>query len=174
MCVLKPVPLCLVIFLSAFLLNPIAFGLSPGESPALPAIQTQDGSTVQLSKFSGKLIYLDIWASWCTTCMKSLPWLQKLQDKYGKDLFQVVAVNVDEDRASAEKALKRTGSSFLVAFDPAGDTPNLFNVGAIPTSFLIGRDGKVISIHEGLEEDDQTKIEGEIERNLRAAKPTGL
>lgn len=141
--------------------------VEPGAVAPDFSLSSNQGSNVSLSEFSGKIVYLDIWASWCSTCVKSLKWLNELQDKYGKDHFQVVAVNVDENRKDAEKALSSAASKILVAFDPEGITPQRLEVSAMPTSFLIGREGKLIAMHSGLDDDSKKEIERQIEHSLQ-------
>jgi len=112
----------LLTILSILLFSSQVCALNPGDnSPAFSLNSNRKtGEKISLSQFSGKIVYLDIWASWCGTCAESLSWMQKLQDKFGSDSFQVIAVNVDEERNAAEKILRKLESSILVAFDPEG------------------------------------------------------
>jgi len=132
---------------------------------------SNDGGSISLSKFAGKVVYLDVWASWCSTCIKSLKWMNQLQERYGSEQFQVLAVNVDENRKDAEKALAGAASKILVAFDPQGITPQRLNVSAMPTSFLIGRDGSLIAVHSGLDDEARKEIERQIEMSLKSVSP---
>lgn len=75
--------------------------------------------TLDLTAYRGKVVYLDFWASWCTPCRRSFPWLDGLTRKYaGRDLV-VIGVNVDQDRDLAEKFLDGTPASSPLFMTPA-------------------------------------------------------
>ncbi len=155
-----------VALLTSFITTNSLHAIEPGQKIPDLTLPTLAGPKIGLGQFSGKIIYLDIWASWCGTCVKSLAWMQSLQEKFGKDTFQVIAVNVDEVRSDAERILKEANASLLVALDPDGATPAALNVEGVPTSYLIGRDGRVISVHQGLKDEDQNEIENKIMESL--------
>ena len=124
---------------------------------------------VRLADLRGKLVFLDFWASWCTPCKLSFPWMDQMQAKYGPLGLQVVAINVDAKRADAEKFLAASPVRFAVAFDPAGDTPKAYGIKAMPSSFLIGPDGRVLHSHAGFRESDKA----DLEQRIRAALSRG-
>lgn len=113
--------------------------------PILPA--QADG--LDLSAYKGKVVYLDFWASWCTPCRLSFPWMSQLQSLYGRDGLVVIGVNVDHDRAPADEFLAANRGTFQIVYDPHGALASKYDVKGMPTSFLIGRDGKVRSVHPG-------------------------
>ena len=59
--------------------------------------------SLDLSAYKGKVVYIDFWASWCEPCRESFPWMQDVQSAFGPQGFVVIAVNVDHDRAAAER-----------------------------------------------------------------------
>ncbi|MCB0332590.1 MAG: TlpA family protein disulfide reductase [Bdellovibrionales bacterium] len=124
------------------------------------------GEEISLNKYGGKVVYLDIWASWCSACRHSLPWMSELQKKYGDQGFQVLAVNVDEDRESAEELLRSSNVDLLVGFDPKGVIPELFEASSMPSSYIIGRDGRILFSHSGINKDSMVEIEREIKKYL--------
>ena len=126
-------------------------------------------STVNLSKFRGRVVYLDFWASWCTPCRKSFPWMNAMQKQYGKYGFDVVAINLDENRELATQFLKQTPANFTVAFDPSGRTAESYSVDVMPSSFLINRKGELVAVHKGFRKGDSAALEREI-RELLASK----
>lgn len=126
-------------------------------------------STVNLNNYRGRVVYLDFWASWCTPCRKSFPWMNAMQEQYGKYGFEVVAINLDEDRELAIQFLKQTPAKFTVAFDPSGKTAESYSVDVMPSSFLIDRKGELVAIHKGFRKVDSAKLENEI-RQLLARK----
>lgn len=133
-----------------------------------PEFQLQGlSSTVKLSDASGKLVYLDYWASWCGPCRQSFPWMNELQSRYGSQGLQVVAVNLDAKPEDARRFLEMQPASFAVAFDPKGQTPRLYGVKGMPSSFLIGRDGKVLWRHTGFKGSDKAELEQQIAAALK-------
>jgi cytochrome c biogenesis protein CcmG, thiol:disulfide interchange protein DsbE len=149
-----------VVLSAAF--NFSAFAVEPGEQAKAFTLRTQGDAQVSLSDFSGKVVYLDFWASWCPPCRESFPWLTKIQEKYGKDKLQVIAVNVDKKQKDADRFIAELNPGFLIAFDPQGATPADYNVPGMPTSYLIGPDGKIISVHKGFKEETPAQVEQEI------------
>lgn len=123
-------------------------------------------ATVNLAEFKGKTVYLDFWASWCGPCKQSFPWMNDMQSRYSDKGLRVVAINVDQKNADAQSFLKETPASFTVAFDSAGQTPKTYAIKGMPTSVLIGPDGKVISVHNGFKEQQRAELEGQIKQAL--------
>jgi len=123
---------------------------------------------VSLSALKGKVVYVDFWASWCGPCRQSFPWMNAMQAKYGAKGLQVVGVNLDAKRADADKFLGEVPASFAIAFDAQGDTPKRYAVKGMPTSVLIGADGKVLQVHNGFREDDRKALEDAIAGALAA------
>jgi cytochrome c biogenesis protein CcmG, thiol:disulfide interchange protein DsbE len=119
-------------------------------------------SNVSLASYRGKVVYLDFWASWCGPCKQSFPWMNAMQAKYGAKGLQVVSVNVDTKRDAAARFLVVNPASFAVAFDPQGRTPGLYAVKAMPSSYLIGRDGRITLLHRGYAPEDAAALEQEI------------
>lgn len=111
--------------------------------------------TLDLSAYKGKVVYLDFWASWCNPCRVSFPWLNELQQSYGPDGLVVIGVNVDHDRALADQFLQRYGAQFKIMYDPDGDIAGKYVLKDMPTSVLIGRDGKVHFVHYGFYTDKE-------------------
>jgi thiol-disulfide isomerase/thioredoxin len=127
------------------------------DAPRWPALQ----------EYAGKVVLLDFWASWCSPCLKSFPWMNGLQQKHSGDGLVVVAINVDQDRKLADTFLGKTPAKFRVEYDPAGAIARKFDVQAMPTSFLIDRRGKVRFRHEGFKEKSRDSREKQIEQLLK-------
>src|SRR5665213_1095488 len=107
--------------------------------------------SLDLSKFRGKVVYLDFWASWCTPCHLSVPWMNDIQASYGANGLVILAVNLDRDRAKADEFLAASRGQLKILYDPKGDIAKQFNFKDMPTAILIGRDGKVHAVHSGFE-----------------------
>lgn len=129
---------------------------------SLPGVQ----AAVDLSSFKGQTVYLDFWASWCGPCKQSFPWMNEMQTKYSSKGLRVVAVNVDQRHADATLFLKDNPTNFTVAFDANGQTPKNYAIRGMPTSVLIGPDGKVLSIHNGFKEEQRDEMEKQIKQAL--------
>jgi thiol-disulfide isomerase/thioredoxin len=109
----------------------------------------------ELATYTGQVVLLDIWASWCPPCKEALPFYAELQERYREHGFSVIAASVDEDRQALE--------AFVASFYPTGDLPFVIlhdqnatlakqvRMDAMPTSVLIDRSGKTLSIHAGFD-----------------------
>ncbi|MCC7114072.1 MAG: TlpA family protein disulfide reductase [Burkholderiales bacterium] len=156
--------------LAAVLVSFAVAAAAPGE-PA-PALSLPDaaGRTVTLESLKGKVVYVDFWASWCGPCKQSFPWMAEMQRKYASLGLEIVAVNVDRKRTDAERFLAGTPAAFTVVFDAAGATPNAWNVRAMPSSYLVDRQGRVVHVDQGFREDMKAPIEARIRATLEAAR----
>jgi cytochrome c biogenesis protein CcmG/thiol:disulfide interchange protein DsbE len=121
---------------------------------------------IDLQAFRGRVVYLDFWASWCTPCRQSFPWMQELTAKYAKEGLAVVAVNLDQNRGDAERFLDRFHPAFDVRFDPQGESAERFKVQGMPTSVIIDRHGTVRFSHIGFRPVDETDYENELRQVL--------
>ena len=123
-------------------------------------------AAVKLSDYKGKTVYLDFWASWCGPCKQSFPWMNEMQSRYSTHGLRVVGVSVDQKTTDAKGFLKDNPATFDVAFDPTGKTPRLFGIKGMPTSVLIGPDGKVLSVHSGFKDEQRADLERQIKTAL--------
>lgn len=123
-------------------------------------------SSVKLSNYKGKVVYLDFWASWCGPCKKTFPWMNEMQKKYGKDGFEIVAINLDKKKDDADKFLAGTPAEFTVLLDPAGGTAKTFELQGMPSSFIIDRSGSVHLAHRGFKDGQAEELESEIKKAL--------
>lgn len=150
-------------------LAPAAHALDVGDP--IPSFQLPGkGQEVSLSSPTGRVVYLDFWASWCGPCRHSFPWMNEMQEKYGAKGFQVIGVNLDAKAQDVERFLAKVPARFTLAFDPKGDTARLYGVKGMPSSVLIGRDGKVIALHKGFNEEGRLKLEAMIQAAVEAGK----
>jgi thiol-disulfide isomerase/thioredoxin len=136
----------------------------PAPQFTLPTLQKDQATT--LKQYAGKVIYLDFWASWCAPCRTSFPLLNKMHEKLKAKGFEVVAVNLDEDKANAEKFLKEFPISFTVLRDAKGEVSDEFVVESMPTSFIIDKQGVVQNIHHGFTSDDIKELEEKVTQLL--------
>lgn len=119
---------------------------------SLPALG--GGAPIELAQYRGKIVYLDVWASWCTPCLRSMPELAALQERFRDQPFAVVAVNVDKDATAARAFLERVGVHYPVAFDRDGQQLRAgvlddADLAALPVAFLLDGSGSVRLVHRG-------------------------
>ena len=123
-------------------------------------------STTKLSDYLGKVVVLDFWASWCTPCRKSFPWLNTANTAYKSHGLKVVAVNVDKDKQLANDFLDKVDVSFPVLYDPDGRFAQAFQLKGMPSSFILDDKGEVLASHVGFFEDKIDIYEEKIESLL--------
>ena len=124
-----------------------AFAL--GCALAASSIPAHAGMRAVLHSLHGRVVYLDFWASWCVPCRESFPWMKALQRKYGREGLSIVAIDLNHNRANAQRFLRAFRPNFQVIFDPTGNLAERYKIIGMPTSFLIDRSGKIREVHVG-------------------------
>lgn len=123
-------------------------------------------SNIQLHDLKGKVVYLDFWASWCQPCKNSFPWMHDMKKNYADKGFEVLAINLDKERKLADQFLEQMNVNFMVAFDESGKTASEYKLKGMPSSYLIGRDGKIYASHIGFRDKDKSQLEDAIKTLL--------
>jgi thiol-disulfide isomerase/thioredoxin len=135
----------------------------PYPAPAISLADTS-GHSVELSELQGKLVIVNLWATWCGPCLREMPSFERLQSRLGE---RVAVLAVSEDRGgnkSVEPFIAKLGlKSVKIYIDPKSEVGHAFGVRGLPTSFLIDREGKVLGRVEGAAEWDSPKILGVLE-----------
>lgn len=122
----------------------------PAPALELPSIA---GGTVALDALRGKVVLLNIWATWCPPCVKEMPSMQQVYEQHGDRGLEILAVAVD-DQPGVRQAdgrieglvsdfVERYGLTFPVVVDPTGETERRFDTEYLPTTFLIDRQGRI-------------------------------
>ena len=123
-----------------------------------------------LAPISGKVVWVDFWASWCVPCRRSFPWLNTMHRKYREQGLEIIAVNLDKERALADGFLAEVPAEFSLRFDPAGNLAKEFAVQSMPSSYLLAADGTVLASHFGFRTADAAEYERTIQEALAAAR----
>lgn len=150
---------------------PASAAVEVGKGAPEFTLPRQGGGLVKLADFRGHVVYLDFWASWCGPCRQSFPWMNQTLARFKSRGLEIVAVNVDKKSADVDAFLAKTPATFPVALDPDGNVPGNYGLKGMPTSFLIGADGKVQMIHASFKDSDRAELEARIEAELAKARP---
>lgn len=113
---------------------------------ALPSIK---GDTIKLSSLKGKVVLLDFWASWCGPCRVSNRGMAKIYSKYKDAGFEIFGVSLDDNKAAWKKAVTNDKVKWLQVNETGGweaKTARKWGINAIPTTFLISKEGKLIAM----------------------------
>jgi len=116
-------------------------------SQALPVeikLMDLNGRLVSLSDFRGKIVFLNFWTTWCFDCRIEMPHMQKLHQKYKNKDFAMVAVNLQEPVSQVEQFFKDYKLTFTALLDSEGEVGAHFRITAIPTTFILDRQGIII------------------------------
>jgi thiol-disulfide isomerase/thioredoxin len=135
------------------------------EGATMPALSSFDLAG-KLPNTSGKVVYLDFWASWCAPCKASFPVLSKWQHDYAARGFTVLGISVDEDAAAMRAFLSKNNPGFPTVHDSAHKLVASADVTTMPTSFLIDRKGRIRHVHSGFHAKDEATLAAQIERLL--------
>jgi thiol-disulfide isomerase/thioredoxin len=131
------------------------------------SLEKLDGGSMKLSDLRGKAVVLNFWATWCGPCKIETPWLVEMQNEYGSQGLQVVGVAMDDSgKDEISKFAKDMGMNYPVLLGKEAVGDEYGGVPALPESFFIGRDGKIVDRIIGL------KGKAEIEDSIKKALDT--
>jgi peroxiredoxin len=124
-------------------------------------LKSLDGSSVSLSSFKGKVVLLSFWATWCGPCKLEMPEMQALYEKLKGRGFEIVAVDMMEDKATVSSFIKKNGYTFPVLLDSTGEVggAGLYDARAIPTNYIIDKAGRIVGRKIGVDGPSWTSSE---------------
>lgn len=146
----------------------VVVGAQSTPAPAL-AFPDEQGTEQSLAAWRGQVVLVDVWASWCGPCKVAFHRYDSLFTEYRDRGFRVLAINVDEKRADADRFLKDRPHQMAVVFDPKGVAPERLRLTGMPTSYLVDRRGSIRYRHEGFAERDLIEYRRQIEALLAEA-----
>jgi thiol-disulfide isomerase/thioredoxin len=126
----------------------IRFVRNPDPAPDFK-LTALDGKPLTLAALQGKVVLLNFWATWCGPCRAEIPDLVALQERY-KDRLQIVGLNVDDEEADIKQYVQETGINYPVAMTSNDVRIQFGGIPALPTSFVLDTEGRVVQKHVGL------------------------
>lgn len=142
--------------------------VAQAQTPALSLPDLQ-GGVHRLSEYRGKVILLNFWASWCAPCRAEMPSIERLRRELHGEPFAVLAVNVGEDARVVRRFAERAHIGFTVLIDSDRKTALAWRTRALPTTFIIGPDGRVRYSHVGARDWSDGRARNTIEALMRKA-----
>jgi thiol-disulfide isomerase/thioredoxin len=104
---------------------------------------------LSITEYRGSVIILNFWASWCLECRPEMPVLERLQREFSSRGLIIVGVNTRENQEAARRYAKELELTFPIVLDRGGKINALYGVVGLPTTFVIGRDGRAIGFAVG-------------------------
>lgn len=111
-----------------------------------------EAAAFDIARYHGQVVVVDFWASWCKPCRQSIPWLNEMRSRYGQKGLVIVGINVDANRADAQRFLVSTPIDFEIVFDTKGELAQRYALKGMPSSLVFDRDGKLVATHLGFQE----------------------
>ena len=112
-------------------------------------LHAMTGPNTRLQELRGQVVMVNFWATWCGPCRQEMPHLNRLHEKYSRAGFTLLGINVDDDPRNAAAVAAKLGIQFPVLLDTDKKVSNQYDLQAMPSTYLIDRDGKVRYLHRG-------------------------
>ena len=127
------------------------------------------GERLALRAFRGKVVFLNFWATWCPPCKEEMPSMERLYRRYKARGLTMLAISIDSDGGARGVAdfVRKHGLTFLIGLDPKFEVADRYGIRALPSTFLIDRDGNTAAIALGPRDWDGTAAQAVIESLLR-------
>ena len=103
------------------------------------------GGITSLASHRGKVVILNFWATWCPPCREEMPSMEVLYNLLKSQGLEILAVNIREDRTMVQQFIRANGYTFPVPLDTNGGVGSQYGISAIPTSYILDREGKIIA-----------------------------
>ena len=156
-------------FGALLLLEPAPDPIRPGQPAPAFELPLLDGAPISLASLRGRVVLLNFWATWCAPCEAEMPAMQRLHTTLGGKDFELVAVSVDAGRDEVAQFQQRLGLTFPIALDPGKRVSTEYQSYRFPESYLIDRDGRILSRYIGPRDWDSPVYVDRIRRVLGGA-----
>jgi len=161
----------IVFFIFVGLSNPVIAGgtleaVHHDENIAQFELEGIDGKIHRLSDYQGKVVLINFWASWCPPCIQEIPSMQRLENSFPDRPFEIVAINVAEQKRKVNYQAKRINMNFIVLLDPESKTFKQWQTKILPTSFIVDKKGHTRYLAQGPIEWDTDEVSTTIEKLL--------
>jgi peroxiredoxin len=125
--------------------------VSAGSKAANFKLEALDGHTVSLESLRGKVIFLNVWATWCGPCREEMPSMQTLYEDFkGNKDFVMLAVSQDiKGRSVVAPYVEKNGYHFTILLDPENKVSETYDMSGVPETFIIDRKGQIVAHHMG-------------------------
>ena len=155
-----------ILLLAAALLTSNVTAATVGEQAPHCSLTSLNNVPAHFHEYAGKVLYVDFWASWCSSCLQSFPFLNQLAHEFGDQGLHIVGVNLDEQIDDAQAFLAHHPSKFTITNRGGEQCAKSFNVEAMPTSYLIDKHGVIRYIHQGFREGEVDELKVQIAKLL--------
>ncbi len=136
------------------------------EAPNCALVAIGDSQNYALKQFRGKVLYVDFWSSWCSPCAQSFAFLNALDHDFKNQGLQVIGVNLDEVPEDAKAFLAKHPANFTVVADANQQCAKDFDVKAMPSAYLVDRNGIIRYVHLGFRPDEAKEFRALAEQLL--------
>jgi len=137
------------------------------EAPAFE-LATPSGDKVELAALRGRVVVLDFWSTWCGPCLRAMPALQQIQERFAGRRVSVLGIDVWQDRdpdGDPVETMRERGCTYPLLLN-GDDVAKRYHVTAIPTLYVIGADGRIAHVEEGFDEELMETLTAVIEKAL--------
>ena len=136
-------------------------------APDFHAVNLATGASADLAPYRGKVVLLNIWATWCEPCRTEMPSIERLQQQLGGPDFVILAVSIDKGSSEDVRRFQRQyGLTFTILQDATGDIQSIYQTTGVPESFVINREGVIVKKVIGAHQWDSETERGLIRRLL--------
>jgi len=144
---------------------------NPGQaqSPSAPALSLTDlnGNTLHMSDYKGRVLLVNFWAAWCGPCTAEIPQFIAMQQRYGPEGLQILGISIDDDERELRRFYRNKAMNYPVVIGNEAVTDGFGGVLGLPTTFVIGRDGRIHTKQVG--STDFSRLEVDVKRLLQSS-----
>jgi cytochrome c biogenesis protein CcmG/thiol:disulfide interchange protein DsbE len=147
--------------------------VAAGDKAANFKLESLDGRTVTLDQLHGKVVFLNIWATWCGPCREEMPSMETLYDEFRNNHdFVMLAVSQDtKGKLVVAPYVGKNGYHFTVLLDPENKVGEAYDVSGVPETFIIDRSGRIVAHHMGAFDWSRPDVKDAL-KELLEAKPS--